>query len=149
MKLDRLISNTKYGKLLVLNTPVLKFAEMRVLYDEFLDQNIELWMCVPCKLINEVWISLKKEKAQAYNKDGVKIDYAFEKDDYVLGGAKEYQEAEKLCLFKGFYSLKDSFITNGSLIIDSETMSIMKVENLIQYGIELTPTAQKQLGYEC
>jgi len=117
-------------------------------YAKFLKQPLELWMFVPCKLVDGVWVVLAhpnfikgKRNALFFNN---KMD--------------EYQQAKERCLFEGFeFNFKTShiicfsnkvhnirFYKNGWLTIDAK--DIETIEDLIKYNLQLTQTAQKQIG---
>lgn len=112
-------------------------------YANFLKQPLELWMFVPCKLVDGVWAVFeepKKEEPIFINKP-------------VLFNAlsKEYQEAKECCLFEGctielnksnnYYVVK----VNDDLIWTTWNKS-KTIEDLIIQEITLTPTALNQLG---
>jgi len=96
-------------------------------YTNFLKQPLELWMFVPCELIDGVWVVL--EEPDGYNLwiFGIVSDMP----EYL-----EYQQAKKRCLFEGF-SEKDARFS----LFANET-----IEDLIEYNLQLTKTAEKQIG---
>jgi len=129
-------------------------------YAQFLSQKLELWMFVPCKLVDGVWVVL--EEPNLYNGD-----YIFELHDELIGNPveyntelfesdlKEYQQAKERCLFDGFELSvgKEALLDNNNTIRihESSTFSlngkqVFTIEDLVKYNLELNPTGQKQLS---
>jgi len=111
-------------------------------YAKFLKQPLELWMFVPCDEDGNV---LEKPR-EFKNKFST-----FEK----------YQQAKERCLFEGFeidtkkngnkyVSKKDWLIIFASTENDNGIFRLFSkfsnIESLIKYNIQLTQTAQKQIG---
>jgi len=75
-----------------------EIAKSCLKYAQFLIQKLELWMFVPCKLVDGVWIALEKPEFPKYENrrahDGLAELYDFQ--------LKEYEEAKERCLFEGF-----------------------------------------------
>ena len=92
-------------------------------YANFLKQPLELWMFVPCKLVDGVWVVLEEKKPF--------------QDNYF-----EFQEAKKRCLFEGFEVRKGNWLLNGNIDIDEEFCQGLSIESLVKYNLELTPTAK-------
>lgn len=116
-------------------------------YAKFLSQKLELWMFVPCKLMNGVWGVFEEPR----------IHFSYMPDPEHEKRVKKYQEAKDRVLFKGFESCveKDKAITNykGEIILlhnnncfSLHGKQITAIEDLVKYNLELTPTAQKQIG---
>lgn len=120
-------------------------------YANFLKQKLELWMFVPCKFVEGVWVVLEEPKR--WN-DFLQYPESFDgnKEWYEL---YEYQEAKDRVLFEGF-EIKNH---DKTIICQSENIiSMWKhleedwilgfdcIEDLVKYNLELTPTAQKQIG---
>lgn len=125
-----------------------EFKEIVKNYANFLKQPLKLEMFVPC------------------DKDG---DVIPDKENhFTRKELQEYQEARERCLFKGFEIFEmdeDNFIyitflfneNNCKLIFDKESNSFLidtpvfdeyveKIEDLVKYNLELTKTAQEQIG---
>lgn len=107
-------------------------------YAEFLKQKLSLEMFVPCKLVEGVWVVLKKPDADYYMN-------VTEKD------LKEFQEAKDRVLFEGFNIDKEL----PNLIMHKSGWSLSKrdlhrctVETYANngYNLKLTTTAQKLIG---
>jgi hypothetical protein len=96
-------------------------------YANFLKQPLELWMFVPCDDDGNVLEEIKPYQ-----------------DNYF-----KYQQAKERCLFDGFEfeKQKDYYIItlNGNGLWVSWNKS-KKIENLIEFNLQLTPTALKQIG---
>lgn len=108
-------------------------------YANLLLLKLELWMFVPCKLVDGVWVVLEEP---VYT-DPSNLYY---NADYV----KEYQEAKERCLFEILSYEEDSEnywyfgITEFNLIgVDKSEV----IESLATYELNLTDTAKKQLGW--
>jgi len=154
--MKNLISNTSFGKLLL--TKHLSDKQVRDLrdnYDEFLSLLLEIWMFVPCKLIDVVWVVLEIPNPN-------KVDYLY----YM----KEYEQAKERCLFEGFEVVKDKYKSCKREFIylpNTETQVWRKItfhtgeiqtfffdyyeqfrtiEDLVKYNLQLTPTTIKQLA---
>lgn len=112
-------------------------------------QKLELWMFVPCKFVDGVWVVLEEPKW--VSPEGVKWE------DFV----KEYQEAKERILFEGFEvnTAKTSSHTYRKVRSKSVTVSyyndvslwsfedkLKTIEDLVKYNLVLTPTAQKQIS---
>lgn len=122
-------------------------------YAKFIIKIIELWMFVPCKLENGVWIILEEPKE--YKNWLVKNKgYDFLGEVNIL--CKEYQEAKERVLFEGFtYHIgldKNNphfwFVRNSSCKIHDYEIGKLPLETFLNlnYLIELTQTAQKRIG---
>lgn len=109
----------------------------------FLKQKLELWMFVPCKLVEGVWVPIKGKENHFIRKE---LD--------------EFREAKNRVLFEGF----ELFEMSAGLNVIRETLKFSQVfasynsepfykcnghntiEDLVKYNLELTPTAKKQIG---
>ncbi len=125
-------------------------------YAKFLKQPIELWMFVPCDFEGNVLEESRSfYEATAFWNAG-EID---EKHNDLVG---EWEEAKERCLFEGF-EIKDLKLDSGNKCVSKDdilhvfwqneiskefTLSkgISKIEDLVKYKLELTPTAIKQIG---
>jgi hypothetical protein len=114
-------------------------------YAKFLKQPLELWMFVPCDDNGNV---LEKPKNLIWQKDDVCI-----MANGVIINNNEYinilHKAKERCLFEGFEfeKQKDYYIItlNGNGLWVSWNKS-KKIENLIEFNLQLTPTALKEIG---
>lgn len=133
-------------------------------YANFLKQPLEIWMFVPCKLVDGVWVFLEEPKL-VYDKEDVMGVYngIFQNHNQYLD---EYQQAKERCLFDGFeftesqkYSIKNGiqnsihWYTKNRLYLTTKKedsyrsyFQLYTIEDLIQCDLKLTPTAQKQIG---
>lgn len=92
-------------------------------YANFLKQPLELWMFVPCKLVDGVWVVLEEKKPF--------------QDNYF-----EFQQAKERCLFEGFGVRNGNWLSNGNIDIDEEFCQGLSIESLVKYNLELTQKAQ-------
>jgi hypothetical protein len=123
-------------------------------YANFLKQPLELWMFIPCKLVDGVWVVLEDPNVNNYHYNSVYSQmYCDDK--------KEYQQAKERCLFEGFESMtinendivvhKDSFqiifFETGEIRFCQRlnVKEISTIEDLVKYNLELTSTVQKQI----
>jgi len=117
-------------------------------YANFLKQPLELWMFVPCKLIDGVWVVL--EKPRHYDEWESEFKKGFE---HLYEGLimKKYHQAKERCLFKGFeftteteddYHLKEDGIYMLTISKDKKET----IESIINQNFKLTPTVKKQIG---
>lgn len=114
-----------------------QFADKVMAYANFLRQRLKLWMFVPCKLVDSIWVVLEIPKG------GMS-----EQDDRFH---KEYQQAKNHCLFKEFEVVE---MSGGLRIIrdpkaDCQIFSSYNhepfyksnqfetVEDLVKYDLEL------------
>lgn len=123
--MERLISMTDF--VLEQDITDVKKRNSIVNYANFLKQKLELWMFVPCKLVEGVWVPIKGKENHFIRKE---LD--------------EFREADKIVLFEGFEIDIFGYAYNGEIIIvfpSSDT-----IEDYVGYDLELTPTAKKQIG---
>lgn len=107
-------------------------------YAKFLKQPLELWMFVPCKLVDGVWVVL--EEPYIY-KITAKTGTSKEEIEWV--------KAKERCLFKGFEIEKKADWHIVKLNDNPVWVSWNKsktIEDLVTYEPLLTATAQKQIG---
>jgi len=120
-------------------------------YANFLKQPLKLWMFVPCKLVDGVWVVLEEPEQGKYKH--IPNSKMFE--DKV----KEYQEAKDRCLFEGFKTVVRNDVNlilhSGFCLIDynlghfgfyDKSKPIKTIEDLVKYNLELTPNGQKLSG---
>lgn len=114
-------------------------------YANFLKQPLEIWMFIPCKLVDGVWKPLITPS-----------------EHNPIYWSKEYQEAKDRVLFEGFSisyqeETNDTFgfytlFKNSRVFIKFQKTDQLfvhpdnKIENLTKYNIQLTPTALKQIS---
>lgn len=159
--MEKLISMTdfvweKYG----IRKDINSYAELTIKYATFLKQKLELWMFIPCKIVDGVWVVLEEPKSkgdvQKFKNDSFDYNAYWDKQN------KEYQEAKDRVLFEGFEVFKSvsaliSFSKNGSGRLDwnkegcfmmgySQESTIEDLFNSHYVDLELTPTAQKQIS---
>ena len=112
-------------------------------YSKFLKQTPQIWMFVPCKLVDGVWVVLEKETEHSAYADDL-----------------EYQQAKERCYFEGFEvkerncnEAKFKYIENGLIAVFyhnkttnsfEENADFKTLEDLIPYNLTLTATAQKR-----
>lgn len=161
-----LISNTAFGKLCKskekeFNTRLeyLEWYEKaRNSFDDFLSLTPEIWQFVACKLVDGVWVVLEEPKRpwqDSIIEEGLHERYRTE--------LKEYQTAKERCYFEGFEVRCPNAITNGNISITftksggilldkvcdnhfENIGTITKLEQITDYNITLTATAQKEIG---
>lgn len=118
------------------------FRAVIVSYTKFLKQPLELWMFVPCKLVDGVWVVLEEP-------DDAK-DYIFRGDSMRHEDLQEYQQAKERCLFEGNFTTKTHGENNVIYLNDSSFYTSWNksktIEDLIFLYLSLTQTAQKQIG---
>jgi len=116
-------------------------------YSKFLKQPLELWMFIPCELVDGVWVVLKKTIIEKYQFGENEIG------SYEIHSL-EYEQAKERCLFEGFEFVKElkneinsdikyyRFLWNGNYF----NLTFGKtIEDLVKYNLQLTQTALKQL----
>ena len=122
-------------------------------------KKLELWMFVSCKFVDGVWVVLEEPnindfKSKPFCKTGECKAYFDE--------LKEYQEAKDRVLFEGFEVKKNfedfnclykkGFSQVYSFLVANRTFQIdfpsgaTTIEDLVKYNLELTQTAQKEIG---
>jgi len=161
--MKKLISSKEYIILVwkMVGLTYIQKLHLLVAYANFLSKKLELWMFIPCKLVDGVWVVLEEPDGDNYKSDEEKeipkFDYFKYKKD-----SEEYQEAKDRVLFEGFEKIitnnsgsfeimKDGFqvyyyksIPDYCLWLGSQKEKL--VEDLVKYNLELTQTAQKQLS---
>lgn len=102
-------------------------------YSDFLKQPLELWMFVPCDEDGNVFNLPKKEDClNTIDFDSKLMDYADAKDNVLFEGFETK---------KGYADYKEDWLK-----IDEKYCEGKKVEDLVQFNLQLTQTAIKQLG---
>jgi len=140
--MKNLISNTAFGQYLeTLELSNSAYRMLRKNFDLFLLRKLEIWQFVPCKLIEGVWVVLEEPYFDGEN------------DQYYSSAKQEYQKAKERCLFEGIeyvkvekYSEYFYLIKYNQCIIWISKDILVTVEDMVKYNLELTPTAQKQIG---
>jgi len=146
--MTNLISNTSFGNLLrYKNIPDYEYRYLRDNYDSFLLQKLEIWMFIPCKLVDGVWVVLE-EPTETH-------ETIFHDSESLKG----YQEAKERCLFDGFDITNFTKGIKKTINLDNtvhvfyyenfqwnKAIGISTIEDLIKYNLELTQTAKKQIG---
>lgn len=157
LEINKLMSSRLFGELIRGEEPGFKvrleylnwYERLRNNFDDFLKQKLELWMFVPCKLVEDVWVVL----------DHPDVKEQFYRDHYDGGWwndfvnyKKEYQEAKSKILFKGFEFFVQ--IENQISIVNNQLQYNLNfpasekrvIEHITFDNLTLTPEAQKQIG---
>lgn len=125
-------------------------------YAKFLSQKLELWMFVPCKLVGGVWVVLE-EPINAHDPRKTGLNNCMNLHDYERK-LKEFQEAKDRVLFEGFkvidkgnqyWVLFDEYkikIWKDDGFTETNEGALSTIEDLTKHNLELTRTAQKQIG---
>ena len=131
--MDKLIPLVDYILEQDLLQPTGRTAGQMVKYALFLKQKLEIWMFVPCKLVDGIWVVLEEKKPF--------------QDHYY-----EWEEAKERCLFEDIKYTpakdKDSF-DSVSICKEVSVINYPKfwerktVESLISYNLSLTASANK------
>ena len=139
--MDKLIPLIDYVLEQDLPQPIGRTAGQMVKYGLFLRQKLELWMFVPCKLVDDVWIILEEP---VYTEPS----NMYYNNSYV----KEYKEAKDRCLFEGVTYIPAEDKNSYDIIRICKEISVINypkfwkdaiVESLIPYNLILTETAKK------
>lgn len=113
-------------------------------HSRFVKQPLEKWMFVPCDENGELFSEFQIEMLNS--------------EDEIPELRSAYQQAKERCLFKGFKYQNNICISNDDIDIyfDSDDIKVYNgfekhytvktIEDLIKYNLELTPTAEKQIG---
>jgi len=123
-------------------------VRLLVRFASFLSQKLELWMFVPCKLVDGVWVVLEEPKEENYFNVNKPINEYSESDKKGLDAyylpMMEFEEAKKRVLFEGFGYEHTTVVKHENYIFSIEEKTI---ESLIKIKCfpELTKTAQKQI----
>lgn len=103
---------------------------------DFGKQPLALWMFVPCKIVDSVWVVLEEPTHYRRNEIGTIWN-----DDL-----KEYRQAKERCLFEGFeigvYPLDDLLMHRNEFGLPIKDLHRQTIEDLVKYNLELTATAQ-------
>jgi len=128
-----------------------------VRYANFLKQPLTLGMFVPAKLVDGVWVVLEEPKCY-----GKKYTEDIAEEELILH--EEFVQAKERCLFDGFevvetphyntempksiciYEFLHVFWWHKNQDKWELSKEISTIEDLVKYNLELTPTAQKQIG---
>jgi len=116
-----------------------EYTNNTINYAKLLKQPLELWMFVPCDKEGDVLEHPNYFKT--CNSDFNNFNYA----DYCL----EYQQAKEVCIFYGCVYDDEMEVVrsqDGENIFYITQKQLWDIESAIQYNLELTKTAQKQLG---
>jgi len=116
-------------------------------YAMFLKQPLELWMFVPCKLVDGVWVVLEEPKNDYYlgGRGGVDAMKLLQYEQKL----SEYQQAKERCLFE-VWNIVDKI--DATICIENESKhrlflpNCMAIEDIIYTDMQLTQTAIKQLS---
>ena len=117
---------------------------------KFLKQPLDIWMFIPCKLVDGVWVVLEEIetgidlKFHPMSPGNEASKYWAEYKERV----KEYQEAKDRVLFEGFEK-DNSFVTHkshASFFYPISCLHEKSIEDLVKHNLELTPTALKKFN---
>lgn len=118
-------------------------------YAEFLKQLLELWMLVPCELINGKWIVLKKPKISCASCDKCTCSEAYHKEyeqakDKVLFEGFEYVESQAKATLLGLELSVSPYTEKGDFYITKKEKKVYRtwfklpdIESLVQCGLTL------------
>lgn len=152
----KLISNTNFGQTLSKYNDS-DYRRIRDSFDNFLKQPLELWMFVPCELVDDVWVPLEEPNHLDYKYEKYKGELHFKSEFHKNKYSDkyyQYQQAKERVLFDGlevvhidkhritiecdFLQLDYSFVKCGFEKQDS-------IEDLTMFNPTLTQTAINQI----
>jgi len=125
---------------------------------KFGKQLLELWMFVPCKLVDGVWVVMKTlDEKEEWFRNTYDNGWWGDFIKYKI----EYKQAKEMCLFEGF-EIREFKGTGDFSIVDKSGLfnpmwkfkseqnwrkarGITNVENMVDFNLQLTQTAQKQI----
>lgn len=126
-------------------------------YSKFLKQQLEIWMFIPCKLVDGVWVVMEEPNEDNSKYWNVGLDGEFNHNQFI-DEREEYQEAKDRVLFEGFEynkhtcQIKDKddlyfFFSERycELYFEGSANYIEYIEEIVKYNLELTKTAKKQI----
>ena len=117
------------------------FVQRIILYARFLKQPLELWMFIPCKLVDGVWLVLENP----FSQKGFEIEKKSNSDEW-FEYCKEYQQAKERVLFEGKFQVLNNYNTYVRLNNIEFNLHGLTIERMVPFNLELTATAQKQIG---
>ncbi len=118
-------------------------------YANLLKQPLELWMLVPCELINGKWIVLKKPKISCASCDKCTCSEAYHKQyekakEKVLFESFEYVESQAKATLLGLELSVSPYTEKGALYITKKEKKCYRtwfqlpdIESLVQCGLTL------------
>lgn len=142
--MDNLISNTQYGQFLDSQELTLSgYKQERQQYDELLRQQPQIWMFIPCKLVNGAWIVLE---------EALGADFL---SNYDMDKFLEYEEAKDKVIFKdfklhlhtpfgdlhqsiGYFDVLHPMWYSNKKRQWINAPGLITLENLVQYNLPLT-----------
>lgn len=145
--MDKLIPLIDYVLEQDLPQPIRRAAGQMVKYGLFLKQKLELWMFVPCKFVDGVWIVL--EEPENYD---CKKKCPFKNDFKTCCKSAEFNKAKSKVLFEDVEYIPTKLPSHASIVrICKDFNSInyprfwrdVTVESLISYNLPLTESAKK------
>lgn len=110
-------------------------------YAEFLQQTLELWQFVPCKMIKGAWVAIEEPNINNYQgKDTRNIDYQQD--------TLRYQQAKDCVLFEGvnIKTMKELFSIKENFELTYTVEDLMELCSFDDAPPTLTKTALKQIG---
>lgn len=106
------------------------FVDLICRYALFLKQHLELWMFVPCYLIDGIWIPYTK---------GTLLN--------TMKLFNEWEQAKERCFFEGFRIENGIIFTpENQVLIQKSLLEKMTIENLIGLNHNLTKKVIKEIG---
>lgn len=119
---------------------ILQFRNRMGDYAQFISQKLELWMFVPCKLVDGVWVVIEKPKRVFATSSTLanNIEYT---NYYYETELTEFQETKDRVLFEGFTQISGTSIIDYLKLFPNNT-----IEDLVKYKPTLTASAKKTLG---
>jgi hypothetical protein len=137
--MKKLISNTTFGSYLrIKNIHDYEYRYLRDNFDCFLLQKLEIWMFIPCKLVDGVWVVLEEPLPFDYMDEEYKI----------------WCESKERCFFEGIEYVEAKKENEYSFLRITQVSSInypvfwdgVIIEDLVKYKPKLTATAKKIIG---
>ena len=121
-----------------------QFRERVWKFANFLSLTPEVWQFVPGKLVDGVWVVLEEPKGYKYWINDSEFG-AYEGDD--VEDCEQYQQAKERCYFVGCVLMDDWALQfpDGTLFCSIEELHKYTIEDLIDYNLTLTATAQKEI----
>lgn len=125
--MKKLLSIAEHSDILH-NTELMSMSERWKLHRERVEfgrQKPELWMFMPCKLVDGAWVVLEEPN---YKANELQLQ-----DEW-----KDYLEAKERVIFEGFeYEKKSKMIVSNDFGMDSEDLYLLTIEDLVKYNLIL------------
>jgi hypothetical protein len=127
-----------------------ELAHLSMDYARFLRQPLQLWMFVPCKLVDGVWVGLTKTPEEFENHLRNSRDGGWWQEYYEYRDM--YEAAKDRCLFEDVEYTPAKLPSHSSIVRICKDLNNINyprfwggvtVESLIPYNLILTETAKK------